>query len=385
MRWCITDGIAPELLNVRLQMANFHGMGMPHPPNMPPFFGVPPNLPGMPPNYCIPAGARIPAPIPLGERPRTRGISSKRPVSGLGGTLEVAGVPVANWGGNRAGRDYSEHNRIIAGGAESVELPSRGRNRGGRGGRRGVGGMMPALWPNARNVSWAVEVDKDYDRRIGYKDPNARQHNVHNNPNVHGNPNVKNTPNVHGNPNIHGNPNVHGNPSMHGSPNIHGNPSVHGNPNIHNNPNVPNASNVHNTHNVHMMPDQGLPHHHMAYSNDNQMAQHGQGYAANLPSNTMQDPSVNHPTMPYTTPLVQQSPMNMHMVMPQSTAVHADDKTPLGQVHILAKPPEKLANQGRGRGIAATFNNVAGTVKPGQSSAIGRGFLLEKQQQSMPS
>lgn len=304
MRWCITENVPHELLGVRLPMSGFHGIGMPGPPNMPPFFGVPPNMPGIH-GYCIPAGARIPQQIPLTERPRARGISSKRPVSGLGGTLEVAGVPVANWGGNRAGRDYNEHNRIVAGGAESVELPSRGRSRGGRGGRggrRGGGG----LWTNTRNVTWAVEVDKDYDRRIGYKDPNTR------------------------------------------APNMH------------------------------MMPDQGMPQHHMGYGNEGQMVQHNQGYAANVPNTTMPDPSI-HPTTPYTPPLVQQPPINMHMVMTPPPAIHNEDKAPLGQVHILSKPAEKLASQGRGRGIAATLNNVSGNVKP---TSIGRGFLLEKPQQS---
>lgn len=305
MRWCITDGISPELLGIRLPMSGFHGMGMPHPPNMPPFFGMPHNMAGVH-GYCIPAGARMPQPIPLAERQRTRGISSKRPVSGLGGTLEVAGVPVANWGGNRAGRDYSEHNRIVAGGAGSVELPYRGRNRGGRGGRRGGGG----LWLNTRNVTWAVEVDKDYDRRIGYKDPNTH------------------TPNLH------------------------------------------------------MVPDQGMPQHHMGYSNDNHMVQHGQGYATNVPNAAMPDPSVNH-TTPYTAPFVQQPSMDMqHMVMTPPSNTHNEDKAPLGQVHILAKPSEKLASQGRGRGIAATLNSISGNVSPGQTSSIGRGFLLDKPQQS---
>lgn len=170
------EGIAPEMLGIRLPtMGGFPGPGM-HAGSPLPFFGFPPNIPGMPPvqSNFIPAGMRIPQQVPLAERPRTRGMSSKRAVSGLGGTLEVAGVPVANWGGNRAGRDYNEHNRIVAGGPASVELPSRGRGRGGRGGRRG------GHWQNSRNVTWAVEVDKDYDRRIGYKEPhNARSANLH--------------------------------------------------------------------------------------------------------------------------------------------------------------------------------------------------------------
>ncbi|KAK3700688.1 hypothetical protein QZH41_015639 [Actinostola sp. cb2023] len=300
MRWCINEGIAPELLGVRLPMAGFHGMGMPAGPSMP-FFGIPTMSGVSIHGNFIPAGARIPPPIPLGDRPRTRGISSKRPVSGLGGTLEVAGVPVANWGGNRAGRDYSEHSRIVAGGAGSVEIPSRGRNRGGRG-RRGGG-----TWPNTRNVTWAVEVDKDYDRRIGYKDPNTR------------------------------------------SPNLH------------------------------IIPDQGIPH--MGYGNEGPMIHHGPGYPGNIPDSTMTDPST-HPTPPYTAPLVQQPTMNMHMAMTPPPTLHTDDKAPLGQVHILAKPSDKLAGQGRGRGIAATLNNVGGIVKPGQTSSIGRGYLLDKPQQS---
>ena len=109
----------------------------------------------------IPAGASFSQMPPQQDmyKPRGRGPNSKRMVSGLGGTLEVAGMPVANWSGNKAGRGYTEKSRIIVGGPNSVEMGGRGR---GMRGRRGRG--------STRNVSWAVEVDKDYDRSIGYKD-----------------------------------------------------------------------------------------------------------------------------------------------------------------------------------------------------------------------
>ena len=42
--------------------------------------------------------------------------NSKQPVSGLGGQLKLAGVPIARWGGNKAGRGYSDKERIVVGG-----------------------------------------------------------------------------------------------------------------------------------------------------------------------------------------------------------------------------------------------------------------------------
>ncbi|XP_032217699.1 constitutive coactivator of PPAR-gamma-like protein 1 [Nematostella vectensis] len=170
MRWCIVEKIPQEFLGMRLPPmgGRFPGAGLlPTPPPFFPFHGMPMPMPNF-----IPAGANIPSPPSLlSERPRTRGASSKRPVSGLGGTLEVAGVPVAKWGGNKAGRGYDERNRIIAGGPMSVEMSFRGR-RGRRGGNRGRGGG--ANWAGTRNVTWAVEPDADYDRRIGYKEPVPR-------------------------------------------------------------------------------------------------------------------------------------------------------------------------------------------------------------------
>lgn len=161
------EGLQLDLMASRLQPSP---MGFPPMPGMgllpTPFIRSPgPSFQGsfMPGGNYMPAGARIPQMAPQQDmyKPRGRGPNSKRMVSGLGGTLEVAGMPVANWSGNKAGRGYTEKSRIIVGGPTSVELGDRGRGRGIRG-RRGRG--------STRNVSWAVEVDKDYDRSIGYKD-----------------------------------------------------------------------------------------------------------------------------------------------------------------------------------------------------------------------
>ena len=138
-------------------------------PTPPPFFGpVPPGLQSvaMPNAAFLPAGANISHMHPMAGGPSTRGRgpNSKRPVSGLGGQLEVAGVPIARWQGNKAGRGYSDKNRIVVGGPMSVEM--------GRSSRRGRGGHLRGKRGGAvagtRSVTWAVDVDKEYDRSIGY-------------------------------------------------------------------------------------------------------------------------------------------------------------------------------------------------------------------------
>lgn len=174
MKWCITEGLQqdfgpPHGMPSGAVMPRFpgqHGDGL-LPTPVPFAFGpVPQALQsvGMP-NF-FPAGANIPQMQGMGMNARRgRGPHSKQPVSGLGGQLEVAGVPIARWSGNKAGRGYSDKDRIVVGGPMSVEMgrPNR-RGRGGSAhGRRGgnVG---------SRNVTWAVEVDKEYDRSIGYVD-----------------------------------------------------------------------------------------------------------------------------------------------------------------------------------------------------------------------
>ena len=180
MRWCITEGINLD----------FPSPGMPSAPMMPPhfpgrfssttgdgllptpFFGpVPPALQSspLPGTNFIPAGF-MGSTCQQQSFARGRGVTSKRPVSGLGGTLEVAGVPIAQWGGNKAGRGYSEKNRIIVGGPTSVELGhSRGQRRG-RGATRGRQGGT-----GARSVTWAMDVDQEYDRNIGYRQQQIQQ------------------------------------------------------------------------------------------------------------------------------------------------------------------------------------------------------------------
>ena len=177
MRWCITEGLPLDAAPVGLMM----------PPRFPggltggrtgdgllptPFFGpVPPAFPGVP----LP-GSSFPHPVGfLGHlhqtaaaaaSPRGRGVNSRRPVSGLGGTLEVAGVPIAQWSGNKAGRGYSERSRIVVGGPTSVEL---GHQRGSRRGRGGARARHAGS--DARSVTWAMDVDRAYDRSIGYHEP----------------------------------------------------------------------------------------------------------------------------------------------------------------------------------------------------------------------
>lgn len=178
MRWCITEGLQQDFG----PPAGMPAVGMiPHfpgqrgdgllPTPVPFAFGpVPPALQNVALHNFFPAGANIPQMQGMGMNARRgRGPNSKQPVSGLGGQLEVAGVPIARWGGNKAGRGYSDKDRIVVGGPMSVEM---GR---GRLNRRGRGGGWPARGrrggsAGSRNVTWAVEVDKEYDRSIGYVD-----------------------------------------------------------------------------------------------------------------------------------------------------------------------------------------------------------------------
>lgn len=172
MRWCITEGLqsdfSPTPTGMVPRFPGQHGDGLLPTPVAFPFGPVPPALQSlaMPNATFFPAGANIPQMQTMGMNARRgRGPSSRQPVSGLGGQLEVAGVPIARWGGNKAGRGYSEKDRIVVGGPSSVEMGQprrRGRGYPPRARRGGSAG--------ARNVSWAVEVDKEYDRSIGYID-----------------------------------------------------------------------------------------------------------------------------------------------------------------------------------------------------------------------
>ena len=174
MRWCITEGLQPEFSPSGMPSAMLprfpgqHGDGLLPTPVPFPFGPVPPAYQSvtMPNTAFFPAGANIQHMQAVGMNARRgRGPSSRQPVSGLGGQLEVAGVPIARWGGNKAGRGYSDKEHIVVGGPTSVEMgrPSRrGRGHPPRGRRIGSA--------SGRNVSWAVDVDKEYDRSIGYVD-----------------------------------------------------------------------------------------------------------------------------------------------------------------------------------------------------------------------
>lgn len=175
MRWCITEGLPQDFsLNPGLPSAGL----LPHfpghrgdgllPTPVPFAFGpVPPALQSVPVPNFFPAGANIPHHMQaMGTNLRRgRGPNSRQPVSGLGGQLEVAGVPIARWSGNKAGRGYNDKDRIVVGGPSSVEM--------GKLGRRGRGSLWSARGKRGggagtRNVTWAAEVDKEYDRSIGY-------------------------------------------------------------------------------------------------------------------------------------------------------------------------------------------------------------------------
>lgn len=174
MRWCITEGLqsefspGPRIPNASMlpRFPGQHGDGL-LPTPMFPFGPVPPALQSvsMPNTAFFPAGANIPQIQNAGMNARRgRGPSSRQPVSGLGGQLEVAGVPIARWSGNKAGRGYSERERIVVGGPSSVEM-GRPKGRRGRGHPQRVRRGASA---GTRNVTWAVDVDKEYDRSIGY-------------------------------------------------------------------------------------------------------------------------------------------------------------------------------------------------------------------------
>ncbi|XP_057297054.1 constitutive coactivator of PPAR-gamma-like protein 1 [Hydractinia symbiolongicarpus] len=129
LRWCITEGLEAKHTITGLQEnKKFFN----------PFGNVPTMQSG--PTYGVmrPAGSYL----PINTRQRSRGPHSKRPVHGSGGTLHVAGVPVAHWGGNKAGLGYSKNApSVLVGGPNSVDLPSshRRNNRLGRGyGGRGL-------------------------------------------------------------------------------------------------------------------------------------------------------------------------------------------------------------------------------------------------------
>lgn len=180
MKWCITEGLQQDFgishgIPSAGMMPHFpgqHGDGL-LPTPVPFAFGpVPPTLQSVAMPNFYPAGANIPQMQGMGMNARRgRGPHSKQPVSGLGGQLEVAGVPIARWSGNKAGRGYSDKDRIVVGGPMSVEMGR--QHRRGRGGplrgRRGGGSNA-----GSRNVTWAVEVDKEYDRSIGYVDQPAK-------------------------------------------------------------------------------------------------------------------------------------------------------------------------------------------------------------------
>lgn len=72
---------------------------------------------------------------------------------------------IVRWLGNKVGRGYSDKDRIVVGGFMSVEM--------GRFNRRGRGGFVRGRRGGSvgfRNVIWVLEVDKEYDRSIGYVD-----------------------------------------------------------------------------------------------------------------------------------------------------------------------------------------------------------------------
>ena len=84
MKWCITEGLGQDfMLNGLPSNRNPSGAGL-----LPtPFFGP------------IPAHLRNAGASLLAYQQKSRGRGSRRPVSGLGGTLQVAGVSVAKFQG----------------------------------------------------------------------------------------------------------------------------------------------------------------------------------------------------------------------------------------------------------------------------------------------
>ena len=131
MKWCIPEGLQADLsspglpANMVPRFPGQHRDGLLPTPVHFPFGSVPPALQSitMPNDALFPAGANIPQMQGRGMKARRgRGPNSKQPVSGVGGQLEVAGVPIARWGGNKAGSGYSYKERIAVGGPTSVEM-----------------------------------------------------------------------------------------------------------------------------------------------------------------------------------------------------------------------------------------------------------------------
>ena len=90
MKWCIMEGLGQDhMLNGLPSNRNVSTISL-----LPsPFFGpIPPHLRNAPPLSAQYGNSQ-------NHQNKSRGRGSKRPVSGLGGTLQVAGVPVAKFQG----------------------------------------------------------------------------------------------------------------------------------------------------------------------------------------------------------------------------------------------------------------------------------------------
>jgi hypothetical protein len=90
MKWCIMEGLGQDfMLNGLPSNRNASAISL-----LPsPFFGpIPPHLRNAPPLSAQYGNSQ-------NNQNKSRGRGSKRPVSGLGGTLQVAGVPVAKFQG----------------------------------------------------------------------------------------------------------------------------------------------------------------------------------------------------------------------------------------------------------------------------------------------
>lgn len=151
LRWCITEGLNDNFKISGLKPSSMSGspFGQPTASLVPgPAYGV---------NDYRPAGANSQHYV---NRNKGRGASSKRAVLGSGGTLEVAGVPVAHWSGNKSGIGYHGHSPdIIVGGRTSVDLASEARYS-----RRGMGrGRFPnrgrGLLPTPMFSPWPVDYE----------------------------------------------------------------------------------------------------------------------------------------------------------------------------------------------------------------------------------
>eukprot|EP00111_Clytia_hemisphaerica_P004236 TCONS_00012098-protein len=128
LRWCVTEGLDSKYSITGLEQTKkfFSPFGTPVSMHSTPFMG----------------NMRPPGVPPMRGGGRSRGTGGKQMVHGSGGTLHVAGVPVAHWGGNKAGVGYSKNApSVLVGGPNSVDLPSsHKRGRGGRGRPYGRGG-----------------------------------------------------------------------------------------------------------------------------------------------------------------------------------------------------------------------------------------------------